>query len=175
MEVRRHPQRVTEAAGVRQWRPPGTAARWLGMDDDLLALRRYTRLEAAQMLCVPKTWIKDWVTARAIPMQRSGTARGVWFTRADIVAIGRMLPELMSGRQASARARQGLRARQALASARTGAGAVPVRSDLAALNAGALHPHGSVLSAEDDAGAHHPDGLPDLSGYVGLQAVRRRR
>ncbi|MGY1762449.1 hypothetical protein ACI79G_16215 [Geodermatophilus sp. SYSU D00779] len=49
--------------------------------------------------------MKRWVTARCIPHERSGNPdgvqqRGVWFTCADILAIGQMLPELMTERQA---------------------------------------------------------------------------
>jgi hypothetical protein len=57
---------------------------------------------------VPKPWVKDWITDRAVPVQQSGTERGFWFTYADIVAIGQMLPELMTLRQRDARAERGL-------------------------------------------------------------------
>lgn len=74
---------------------------------DLTTLRRYTRDEAATTLNIPATWLKVWVTAGQVPHQRSGKPgprqRGVWFTYDDLVAIGRMLPELMSGRQANSR------------------------------------------------------------------------
>lgn len=59
----------------------------------------------AEVLNIPDTWLKRWVTARSVPHQRSGNPdgkqqRGVWFTAGDILAIGRMLPELMTARQA---------------------------------------------------------------------------
>ncbi|WP_341927875.1 hypothetical protein [Nocardioides psychrotolerans] len=75
---------------------------------DLIAFRRHTRKEAAVMLNVPDTWLKVWVTADKVPHQRSGQPgprqRGVWFTYDDILAIGRLLPSLMTGRQANGRA-----------------------------------------------------------------------
>jgi hypothetical protein len=75
------------------------------IEEQLATRRRYTRAEAAQALNVKDTWLKRWVTARCIPHQRSGDPngkqqRGVWFTWADILAIGEMLPELMTERQA---------------------------------------------------------------------------
>ncbi len=73
--------------------------------EQLTTRRRYSRAEAAQALNIKDTWLKRWVTARCIPHQRSGNPngkqqRGVWFTWADILAIGQMLPELMTPRQA---------------------------------------------------------------------------
>lgn len=38
---------------------------------------------------------------RAVPHQRSGKTRVVWFTYDDIIAIGRMLPQLITGIQAN--------------------------------------------------------------------------
>ena len=75
------------------------------IEEQLATRRRYDRAEAAQVLNIPETWLKRWVTARCIPHQRSGNPdgkqqRGVWFTWADILAIGEVLPELMTGRQA---------------------------------------------------------------------------
>jgi hypothetical protein len=75
------------------------------INEQLATLRRYERAEAAQILNIKETWLKRWVTARCIPHQRSGNPdgvqqRGVWFTWADILAIGQMLPELMTERQA---------------------------------------------------------------------------
>ena len=72
--------------------------------DDLTQLRRYTRPEVAAMLKIPPTWLKRWVTADLVPHQRSGAQRGVWFTYADICEIGRVLPSLMTPRQANSRA-----------------------------------------------------------------------
>ncbi len=76
--------------------------------DNFTALRRYTRQEAAARLNISDSWLKHWVTQRTVPHQRSGKPgphqRGVWFTYADIQAIGQVLPELMSGRQANSRA-----------------------------------------------------------------------
>ena len=75
------------------------------IEEQLAAVRRYSRAEAAQVLNIPETWLKRWVTARCIPHQRSGNPdslqqRGVWFTYSDILALGAMLPELMTTRQA---------------------------------------------------------------------------
>jgi hypothetical protein len=75
------------------------------IDEQLATRRRYTRAEAAQALNIKDTWLRRWVTARCIPHQRSGDPngkqqRGVWFTWADILAIGTMVPELMTERQA---------------------------------------------------------------------------
>lgn len=72
--------------------------------DDFVKLRRYSRQEAAAMLGIYDSWLKKWVTARCIPHQRSGRTRGVWFTYDDVVAIGRLLPSLMTGTQANGRA-----------------------------------------------------------------------
>lgn len=71
------------------------------IEEQLAPVRRYTRAEAARALNVPETWLKRWVTERRIPHQREGRQRGVWFTWDDILAIGAMLPELMTNRQAS--------------------------------------------------------------------------
>ncbi|MGY1833126.1 hypothetical protein ACI8AA_22150 [Geodermatophilus sp. SYSU D01180] len=75
------------------------------ISEQLPTLRRYDCAEVAQILNIKDTWLKRWVTARRIPHQRSGNPdgvqqRGVWFTWADILAIGQMLPELMTPRQA---------------------------------------------------------------------------
>jgi hypothetical protein len=75
------------------------------IDEQLATRRRYTRADAAQVLNIKETWLTRWVTARCIPHQRRGNPdgrqqRGVWFTWADILAIGEMLPELMTSRQA---------------------------------------------------------------------------
>ena len=76
--------------------------------DEFTALRRYSRKQAACLLHIPDTWLKRWVTAHEVPHQRSGKPgprqRGVWFTYDDIVQIGRMLPSLMSCREANSRA-----------------------------------------------------------------------
>lgn len=76
-------------------------------DDDFKTLRRYSRQEAAALLHIRDSWLKVWVTDDVIPHRRSGTPgprqRGVWFTYDDILAIGRMLPSLMSPRQANGR------------------------------------------------------------------------
>jgi hypothetical protein len=79
------------------------------IDEQLAIVRRYKRREAAEKLNIPETWLKRWVSARCVPHQRSGDPgakqqRGVWFTLSDIVEIGRMLPELMTPRQAQAAA-----------------------------------------------------------------------
>jgi hypothetical protein len=73
-------------------------------DDDFKTYRRYTRQEAAAMLHIDDRWLKEWVTKQCIPHQRKGEVRGVWFTYADILAIGRMLPDLMTTWQANGRA-----------------------------------------------------------------------
>lgn len=76
--------------------------------DELKALRRYTREEVADLLGIPETWLKRWVTEDAVPHQRSGQPgprqRGVWFTYDNILEIGGMLSGLMSDRQANSRA-----------------------------------------------------------------------
>lgn len=73
-------------------------------NDDFKIERRYTRDEVAELLNIKDRWLREWVTKNRIPHQRKGTVRGVWFTYDDIRAIGRMLPELMTNRQANARA-----------------------------------------------------------------------
>jgi hypothetical protein len=75
------------------------------IEEQLAPVRRYTRAEAAQALNIKDTWLKRWVTARCIPHQRSGDPngkqqRGVWFTWNNILAIGAMLPDLMTNSQA---------------------------------------------------------------------------
>ena len=75
------------------------------INDQLATVRCYKRAEVAEILNIPETWLKLWVTARFIPHQRSGNPngkqqRGVWFTWTDILAIGDMLPELMTVRRA---------------------------------------------------------------------------
>ena len=76
--------------------------------DDFASLRRYTRNEVAATLNIPEPWLKVWVTDDLVPHQRSGKPgprqRGVWFTRDDILEVGRKLPALMSARQANGRA-----------------------------------------------------------------------
>ena len=71
--------------------------------DDFSDARRYTRNEVAAFLSISPSWIKDWITQRAVPVQQSGVKRGFWFTHADIRTIGAMLPALMNQRQAQAR------------------------------------------------------------------------
>lgn len=48
------------------------------------------------------------MSKRVVPHQRTGKPgkrqRGVWFTYDDILQIGRMLPDVLSGRQANSRA-----------------------------------------------------------------------
>lgn len=66
-------------------------------NDDQKTLRRYTRAEAAAKLNISDTWLlKVWVTDGAVPHQRSGKPgprqRGVWFTYANILEIGRLCP-----------------------------------------------------------------------------------
>ena len=97
------PRRISSEVIASGHRPPDRSA---VIDDQLTAVRRYTRAEAAQALNIPDTWLKRWVSARCIPHQRKGDPngkqqRGVWFTWADVLAIGAMLPELMSSRQRS--------------------------------------------------------------------------
>jgi len=78
------------------------------IDDDFKTLRCYSRQEAAEMLKVKDSILKSLVSKRAVPHQRTGKPgkrqRGVWFTYDDILQIGRMLPDLLSGRQANSRA-----------------------------------------------------------------------
>ncbi|MCU1612968.1 MAG: hypothetical protein JWO98_508 [Frankiales bacterium] len=75
------------------------------MEEQLATRRAYTRAEVAQALNIKDSQLKRWVTARCIPHQRSGNPdgkqqRGVCFTWADILAIGEMLPHLLTPRQA---------------------------------------------------------------------------
>jgi hypothetical protein len=44
-------------------------------------------------------WLKTWITQNRVPHVRSGVDRGVRFTAADILEIGRMLPQLLGGRR----------------------------------------------------------------------------
>ena len=73
-------------------------------NDDFRTLRRYRSEEVVALLGLKKTWLKRWVTSHTVPHHRSGEERGVWFTYDDIIAIGRMLPQLMTGTQANRRA-----------------------------------------------------------------------
>lgn len=94
------PPKVPPNARLRESRtvPP------MDITDELVTLRRYTRAEVATLLGIYETWLKKWVTANCIPHQRSGRTRGVWFTYDDVLAIGQLLPSLMTGTQANARA-----------------------------------------------------------------------
>ena len=74
-------------------------------NDDFETMRRYTRQEAADNLRINDRWLKEWVTDGRVPHQRKGKVRGVWSTYDDIHAIGRMLPALMTRREANGRAR----------------------------------------------------------------------
>jgi hypothetical protein len=56
------------------------------------------------MLNISPYWLRDWVAAHAIPHQRKGELKGVWFRYEDICEIGRMLPSLMTERQTNSRA-----------------------------------------------------------------------
>jgi hypothetical protein len=77
-------------------------------DNDLKTFRRYSRQDAAALLNAPDSWLKTWVTDDVVPHQRSGKPgprqRGVWFTYDDILAIGKLMPSLMTARQANKRA-----------------------------------------------------------------------
>lgn len=78
------------------------------IEEDVKTFRRYTRQEAAAILRVKDSILKTLVSKRAVPHQRTGEPgpyqRGVWFTYDDILETGRMLPDLLSGRQANSRA-----------------------------------------------------------------------
>ena len=78
------------------------------IEEDFKTLRRYTRQEAAAILQVKDSILRSLVSKRAVPHQRTGKPgkrqRGVWFTYDDILETGRMLPDLLSGRQANSRA-----------------------------------------------------------------------
>lgn len=78
------------------------------IEEDFKTLRRYTRQDAAAMLQLKDSILRRLVSKRAVPHQRTGEPgshqRGVWFTYDDILEIGRMLPTLLSGRQANSRA-----------------------------------------------------------------------
>lgn len=56
------------------------------------------------MLNIPPKWLKELVRDRRVPHQRTGATRGVWFTAADVLEIGRMLPDLMSRRRTNSAA-----------------------------------------------------------------------
>lgn len=77
-------------------------------DNDLKTLRRYSRQDAAALLHISDSWLKGWVTDGVVPHQRSGKPgprqRGVWFTYDDVLAIGKMMPNLMTVRRANKRA-----------------------------------------------------------------------
>lgn len=77
-------------------------------DNDLKTLRRYSRQEAAALLHISDSWLKRWVTEDVVPHQRSGKPgarqRGVWFTYDDVLAIGKVMPSLMTARRANKRA-----------------------------------------------------------------------
>ena len=82
-------------------------------DNDLKTLRRYSRQETAALLHISDSWLKGWVTEDAVPHQRSGKPgprqRGVWFTYDDVLAIGKLMPSLMTARRANKRAEAELR------------------------------------------------------------------
>ena len=71
------------------------------MDEDFRTLRRYTRSEAAIALNLPPYLLRDWVSARRIPHQRTGRVKGVWFTHADVTWIGAHLADLMPSPRSS--------------------------------------------------------------------------
>lgn len=78
------------------------------IDDDFKTLRCYSRQEAAVILKVKESILRSLVSKRAVPHQRTGKPgerqRGVWFIYDDILETGRMLPDVLSGRQANSRA-----------------------------------------------------------------------
>lgn len=73
-------------------------------NNELRPVRRYTRIEAAEALNISQYWLRDWVAEGRVPHRRKGKQRGVWFTWEDIIAIGEMLPALMTSRQGTGRA-----------------------------------------------------------------------
>jgi predicted DNA-binding transcriptional regulator AlpA len=77
------------------------------IDEQLAPIRVYRSPDVVEALGIKKTWLKRWVTDRRVPHQRSGALRGVWFTWSDILAIGAMLPELMTTRQSNSLAAAG--------------------------------------------------------------------
>ena len=67
-------------------------------EEQLAAVRRYTSAEVVKMLNIPVKWLRELVRERRVPHQRTGPTKGVWFTAADVVQIGEMLPSLMAHR-----------------------------------------------------------------------------
>ena len=76
------------------------------MARDLYTVRAYKTKEVALLLGCKISWLETWVTKGLIPHQRSGALRGVWFTYDDMIATGRMMPSLMTPRQANSRAEE---------------------------------------------------------------------
>ena len=68
-------------------------------EEQLAAVRLYTSEEVVEKLGLKPTWLKNWITENRVPHLRSGVDRGVQFTAAHILEIGRMLPELLGGRR----------------------------------------------------------------------------
>jgi len=68
-------------------------------EEQLAAVRLYTSEEVVEKLALKLTWLKNWITENRVPHLRSGVDRGVQFTAAQILEIGRMLPELLGGRR----------------------------------------------------------------------------
>ncbi|MGY1721352.1 hypothetical protein ACI8AG_20145 [Blastococcus sp. SYSU DS0552] len=63
-------------------------------DEQLAAVRCYTSAEVVRRLNMKEKWLKDLVRERRVPHQRTGPTKGVWFTAADVLKIGEMLPDL---------------------------------------------------------------------------------
>ena len=133
--------------------------------DDFKIERRYTRDEVAELLNIRDRWLKEWVSKNLIPHQRKGEVKGVWFTYADIRAIGRMLPELMTNRQANARAEA---TTQTGPETGQGADTAPTTESTAEL---APTPE----NAESTPGGPNRDGAPRSEGGVVLSAEQVAR
>jgi hypothetical protein len=52
-----------------------------------------------EKLGLKPTWLKRWITAERVPHMRAGAERGVGFTAAHVLEIGRMLPDLLGGQR----------------------------------------------------------------------------
>jgi hypothetical protein len=73
-------------------------------EEQLAAVRLYTSREAVEKLGLKPTWLKRWITAERVPHVRAGAERGVGFTAAHVLEIGRMLPDLLGGQRGASMA-----------------------------------------------------------------------
>jgi hypothetical protein len=68
-------------------------------EEQLAAVRLYTSQEVVKALRLKPTWLKRWITEERVPHVRAGVKRGVRFTAAHVLEIGRMLPDLLGGQR----------------------------------------------------------------------------